>query len=249
MNEPPKDSVRTPQQYHSLALHGSDTRARARSSSSFVSEDALKETCPEVQDAHEEQSMSWDIDSLKDQVELLQKTLAHMQNVHESELQAMSKTLEYEKTISKTLLSDLKEKARELGNANRDLLNHLQTAHAKFDELTDAAVREAQAKAELEAQIVRYKMELENSKQNGEGGMEGRDADADAEEVIAAFEQLRLMPQSSKEDDRTVQARTSGGLEDLSAEARRVRAEVSERDRQTEREILRVRLFRGRSYL
>ena len=104
------------------------------------------------------------IDGLKDQVDLLQKTLADMRKAHESELQAMSKTLEDERKTSKTLLSDLKEKASELGNANQSL----QTAQAKFDELTDAAVREAQAKAELEAQIVRFKVDSENSKQNGE---------------------------------------------------------------------------------
>ena len=104
------------------------------------------------------------IDGLKNQVDLLQKTLADMRKAHESELQAMSKTLEDERKTSKTLLSDLKEKASELGNANQSL----QTAQAKFDELTDAAVREAQAKAELEAQIVRFKVDSENSKQNGE---------------------------------------------------------------------------------
>jgi chromosome segregation ATPase len=102
------------------------------------------------------------VDSLKAKVDTLQKTLAETRKTHESELQQMSKDLENEKKTSKTLLADLKEKASELGKTAQNL----QSAQAKFDELTDAAMKEAQAKAALEAQIVQLKVEMESSKQS-----------------------------------------------------------------------------------
>ena len=102
------------------------------------------------------------VDSLKAQVDTLQKALAETRKTHESELQEMSKDLENEQKTSKTLLADLKEKASELGKTAQNL----QTAQAKFDEVTDAAMKEAQAKAALEAQIVKLKVEMESSKQS-----------------------------------------------------------------------------------
>ena len=82
----------------------------------------------------------------------------------EQELKTLKKKLENETATSKSLLTDLKEKASEVGH----LQQNLSMAKDKLDELTDAAVTAAREKEGLEAQIVQMTLDKSASEQNNQ---------------------------------------------------------------------------------